>query len=99
MQVFGTPSRVIATATALCAFAIALLSGLASHNGTSTVLVRALISMALCYVLGHVLGACAESVVRRRVEAYKRDHPIPDVMGALRDVEEEVESRPSAAAA
>ena len=99
MQVFGMPSRVIATAMALCAFAIAVIAGLAAGNPSDVVLGRALLGLVVCYVLGHVLGACAESVVRRRVDAYKREHPVPDVLAALNATDGESESRSSAAAA
>ncbi|MFG0285030.1 MAG: hypothetical protein ACF8R7_11455 [Phycisphaerales bacterium JB039] len=89
----------IATAVALCAFAIGLIAGLAAGNPSQVVLGRALVGMVVCYVVGHVLGACAESVVRRRVDAYKREHPVPDVFAALNGPDGASEARSSAAAA
>lgn len=73
----------IATAVGLSGFAVAIIAGIAAENPGQVVLGRALLSMMACYVLGQLLGSGAENVVRRRVEAYKSDHPVPDVMAAI----------------
>lgn len=83
MHAFGTPSRVIATAVGLSGFAVAVIAGLAAENPAQVVLGRALVSMLVCYVLGQLLGAGAENVVRRRVERYKGEHPVPDVFASI----------------
>jgi hypothetical protein len=74
---------VIATAVGLCAIAVAVISGLAVENPAHVVLGRAIAALAVCHILGQVIGASAENVVRRRIEGYKGAHPTPDVMDAL----------------
>jgi ABC-type proline/glycine betaine transport system permease subunit len=74
---------VIATAVGLGGFAVAVIAGLAAENPGQVVLGRAIVSMMGCYVLGQIVGAGAENVVRRRVESYKSAHPIPDVLTAI----------------
>ena len=73
----------IATAAGLSGFAVAVIAGLAVENPGQVVLGRALVSMMGCYVLGQILGSGAENVVRRRIEAYKSEHPAPDVMAVI----------------
>lgn len=96
MQGFGAPSRVIATAFGLSAFSVAVVAGLAADNPAHITLGRALVSMIVCHVLGQFIGAGAENVVRRRIDAYKRAHPVPDVFSVQ---ESETGQRHSAAAA
>lgn len=86
----------IATASGLSGFAVAVLAGLAADNPGQVVLGRALVSMLGCYVLGQMLGAGAENVVRRRIEAYKEAHPAPDVFSTI--AEEEAAAQSAAAA-
>lgn len=86
----------IATATGLSGFAVAVLAGLAVENPGQVVLGRALVSMLGCYVLGQMLGAGAESVVRRRIEAYKQAHPVPDAFSAIGDEQAAAQSAAAA---
>lgn len=71
------PHRIIAGVFAMSAFSIALLSGLLVDNPASAILSRALVALLLCYVLGLVVGAICEYVVREHLERYKEAHPVP----------------------
>ena len=66
----GTPTRVIASSMGLSAFAIATIAGLAADNPADSVLMRALVSMIVCHVIGVTLGMIGERAVREGVEKY-----------------------------
>lgn len=68
----------IATCFALVAFAAALAVGVAADNSVGTIIQRALIAMAVAWLVGRVIGGIAMRVVHEHVERYKREHPIPD---------------------
>lgn len=59
----GTITRVIAACLALSAFSIALIAGLAAGNPTPDILLRALIALAACFILGMAIGTVAERIV------------------------------------
>lgn len=75
------PSKLIATSFALIAFAIALIAGIAADNPASTALVRALLAMAICYVVGWLLGMVATKATGEHIEAYRQAHPIDETDG------------------
>jgi len=62
----GSPTQVVAGCFALCAFAVAILSGLGAGNDAATVLLRAILSMAGCYVVGSVVGLLCSMAIRSR---------------------------------
>lgn len=51
-----TQSTTIAGCYALAAFAIAIISGLASASPTSEILTNAIIALLLCYFVGYIAG-------------------------------------------
>lgn len=73
----GSITRVLASSMALSAFAIACLAGMTSGNEANSTLVRALVSMAICYLAGTLLGMLAEWVVENHLREYKARNPIP----------------------
>lgn len=72
----GAPTRIIAACCGLAGFAIAIVGGLAADNPAEEVLVRGLISLFLCNVLGWIIGAVAERTVRESISG----------SGAARDI-------------
>lgn len=55
---------------------MALIAGLAADNPAETVLLRALIAMFVCQVIGVLVGAVGERVVRDAVREYQDSHPV-----------------------
>ena len=80
-MIFGVPARVISGAFALGAFAIAIIAGLGAGNPTSVILINAIIAMAVCNVIGLLIGAVMERTVRDHVEHYRAMNPLPELDG------------------
>ncbi len=57
-------TKVIAGVLGLSGFGIAVLAGLFAGNEGGTVLLRGVIAMAICYLVGVVVGAIGERTVR-----------------------------------
>jgi len=70
-------SRVIATCFALTSFAAALIVGIMAENPLLTILLRALFTMIVCYMIGLVIGSIAQNAVQKQIEEHKRNNPIP----------------------
>jgi hypothetical protein len=68
----GAPSKLIAAIFALAAFVVAVLAGLGAGNPASRVLTVALVSLALCYALGSVVGAIGQWVITEHVRSRAR---------------------------
>lgn len=75
----GVVVRVFAGVSALGAFVVVVLSGLAAQNPGSHVLMRAIVAMLVGYVIGTVLGMISEMVVREHIERYRAARPVPAV--------------------
>ncbi len=71
-------ARVIATIFALVSFAAALIVGQHAGNPLPTILLRAILVMLVCYMIGRVIGAVAQSSIKSHIERYRAEHPIPD---------------------
>lgn len=70
--------QVVAATSGLCGFAIALVAGLLAGNPAETVILRALVAMFVCAVVGRVVGAAGFSAVRAHIEGYREANPIPE---------------------
>lgn len=71
-----SPAKVVAGALGLTGFTVAIISGMAAGNDSSTVITAAIISMLACHVLGLCIGATADRVLRAHVEEYRASRPI-----------------------
>ena len=71
------PSRVISSVFAFMGFFTALLVGLAAGNPGIIIVLRALLAMAICAVVGRILGTIGEISVREFLNKYKADSPTP----------------------
>lgn len=69
-------SKVISACFALASFAVAILAGLASDNPASSVLLRALMAMIICYPLGLVVGLICERLILTHIEAHQLANPV-----------------------
>lgn len=89
------PHRIIAGVFGMAAFVVAILSGLWVDNPVTSILLRALAAMVLCYGLGLVVGWVCEFVVREHLTQYKQAHPVSesgDEEKRLREAKGEVAS-------
>lgn len=72
------PSRIIAGSFALAGFSAAAIAGLAAGNQATPVLLRAVVAMFVCYLIGLVIGTAATHAVSEHLAQYKRENPVPD---------------------
>ena len=73
----GVPARVISCVLGLMGFFTALLVGLSAANPGVIILLRAMIALALCALVGRILGIVGEICVREFLDQYKADRPTP----------------------
>jgi hypothetical protein len=78
----GVPTKLIGASCGLCAFAIAVICGLAVDNPGETILGRAIVAMLGAQVVGFIVGSVCERTVGEAVEAYRAARPIPQVKGS-----------------
>lgn len=71
----GSATHVLAACFALCAFAVAVIAGLASGNEALTILLRAVASLVICYPVGMLVGSVCERVLERHIDQYRAEHP------------------------
>lgn len=60
----------------LTGFAVALIAGLAADNPADTVLLRAILAMFACQLIGALVGAVGERVVRDAIRDYQEAHAV-----------------------
>lgn len=75
-RIVDNPTRVISGIVALAGFLVAIVAGLAADNSADVVLVRALLAMLACNLLGSLVGAIAHWIGTQHVERFKQLHPI-----------------------
>jgi hypothetical protein len=78
----GTTGKVVAACFALAAFAVAIVAGLANDNPATSILVRGLTAMFVCYPLGLIVGMVCERVVSAHVQAHQDANPVPESSNA-----------------
>ncbi|MBL4808831.1 MAG: hypothetical protein JKY43_02080 [Phycisphaerales bacterium] len=71
------PARVISSLVGLMGFFTALLVGLVAGNPGVIIVLRALLAMAICAVIGRIIGTVGEICVREFLTNYKKDRPKP----------------------
>jgi hypothetical protein len=84
------PTKLIAAALALSAFAIAILAGLAAGNPAPRILSQAIVCMLACQVIGWGVGLAGERVVAEHLESIRAPRPVTD---AAANVSAKVESK------
>ncbi len=73
----------------LMGFMVALVVGLIAGNPVLVILMRAIVAMLVCAIVGRVLGAAGEICVREYVTKYKSDRPQPTKPRELIDLDRE----------
>ena len=73
-----SPPKLIAAIAGLTGFAVAIFAGLAANNGADVILVRAMLSMLVCYVVGAIVGGVMNAAVSEGIEQYMDERPVPD---------------------
>ena len=71
------PVTTIAAIHGLVGFGVSAVSGLASDVSPEMALVRCLVSMSACYVIGLFVGTVGRHVAESFVREYQIGHPIP----------------------
>jgi hypothetical protein len=71
------PSGMISGVLGMMGFAVACLVGLIAGNPGYVILLRAMLAMLVCAIIGRVLGVVGEICVREFVTLYKSDRPKP----------------------
>jgi len=81
----GVPSHVVGGCFAMCAFSVAVLAGLTASNGATTILIRAILAMIICYPLGWIVGV----ICRRAIDEHVRS------LGTEQDSDADEETPPA----
>lgn len=101
MDQFWFPSRAVAACIGLLGFTVAVLSGLLSGAGVNEIMVRALMAMVCCIVLGRVILWATRLCLQEHMAEFSVSHPIPDssgVSGGLRGLAEKDGADPAESA-
>lgn len=75
-----SPANVVAGCLGLAAFAIALLAGLGSGAEADVVLLRAVASMFVCFLVGYAVGLAGERAVHEAARRYRDQHPLDNAV-------------------
>ena len=81
------PARLVSGVLGLMAFMLACVVGLFAGNPGYVILVRAMIAMVVCAIIGRILGMVGEVCVREYVLRYKSDRPRPQKPTQLVELE------------
>lgn len=84
------PARVIAACFAMCAFSVAIVTGIFSGNPATTVLTRAVIALFGAYPLGLIGGEILAFAIRDHLRRYFRENPIPNSEVSVDDLVSEL---------
>lgn len=71
------PSGMISGVLGMMGFTVACFVGLMAENPGYIILLRAMLALVVCAVIGRVLGTVGETCVREFVTMYKSDRPKP----------------------
>ncbi len=78
-----SPGRIIAGCFALCGFSTALFASLGAGATAETILLRAIVALVVCFLVGAAVGAAGERCIREGFEQYSRTHPVPTLPGIM----------------
>jgi len=82
-------TRLASGVLGLMGFVTALLVGLFAGNPVIVILLRAILAMVICSIIGRMLGSVGEICVREFVTKYKSDRPQPVKPKELVDLDKE----------
>ena len=84
-------TRLVSGVLGLMGFSTAILVGILAGNPGIVILLRAMLAMLICAVIGRVLGAMGEVCVREYVTHYKSNRPVPAMPDELIELEKRLE--------
>jgi hypothetical protein len=64
-----SPTQLVGATFAFAAFSVAIVSGLLGGNSATGTVFRAIVAMAVCYIVGSIVGMVCEYVIRTHVDA------------------------------
>ena len=67
-------TQLISVVLALCAFALALVAGLAAGNPADHIVGRAVVAMFIGQIVGALIGRAAQCVIDEHLERYRAEH-------------------------
>jgi hypothetical protein len=82
------PASLISGVFGLLAFVLACTVGVIAQNPGYVILLRAMIAMLICAVIGRILGTVGEICIQEFVVKYKSGRPVPKRPQQLLDLEE-----------
>lgn len=83
------PMRLVSGLLGLMGFSTSIVIGMIAGNPASVILIRAMIAMFFCAIVGRLLGAIGEVCVREFVVKYKSDRPQPKKPEQLLELDRE----------
>ena len=86
----GAATRAIAGCFSLAAFAVAVIAGLAAGNTATSILVRALIAMLVCYPVGLLIGLVCRRVLEEHIKS--QDGATPEAVRSPPATEQNAEN-------
>lgn len=89
--------KVIATAFALCGFAVALISAMIAGEAAAVAIARGLLALCICYVVGLAGACCLAHAIEEHLGKYRQAHPVPAVDVNEQNVDNSVDEMTSAA--
>ncbi len=93
------PARIMAACFGLIGFSATALVGLLAGNDHASIIIRSLLVMMACWVVGRICGAISMVGVREYLTQHESTFPIPDDVDInSQDASEEVTSNTSPAA-
>lgn len=72
------PARIVAASFGLIGFSATALIGLLAGNDHTNIIIRSLLVMIACWVIGRICGAISMVGVREYLTQYESEFPIPD---------------------
>tara|TARA_R110002072_G_scaffold42064_19_gene118475 strand:+ start:59338 stop:59709 length:372 start_codon:yes stop_codon:yes gene_type:complete len=87
--------RLVSGVLGLMGFFVCALVGLLAGNPGAVILVRAMIAMVICSLIGRVLGAVGEICVQEFVSRYKTERPEPQKPQELVELDERKQAHES----
>ena len=83
------PTKIISSVLGLMGFFTALIVGLYVGNPGMHILLRAMVAMLVCVVVGRLIGTAGEICVREYLTKYKKDRPMPELPEELKKLYKE----------
>ncbi len=88
-----SPVRAVAGTLALSGFAVAVLGGWQAGNPIDVIVIRALVSLCFCLLVGMLAGRFCLIAVSEHLHAYITDRPVPNSNIEVEDLALEIRTK------